>query len=57
MDPAHFSRNGRLTRRTFTMNPQYPIDQAVGNSAARLATAGISGPAFVAIIGSGTAQC
>ncbi|WP_063039054.1 arylamine N-acetyltransferase family protein [Nocardia grenadensis] len=27
----HFSRNGWLTRRTFTMNPQYPIDQAVGN--------------------------
>ncbi|MGW5753644.1 arylamine N-acetyltransferase family protein [Nocardia rhamnosiphila] len=27
----HFSRNGWLTRRTFTMNPQYRIDQAVGN--------------------------
>lgn len=27
----HFSRNDWLTQRTFTMNPQYRIDQAVGN--------------------------
>ncbi|MEU4711254.1 arylamine N-acetyltransferase [Nocardia salmonicida] len=27
----HRSRDGWLHRRTFTMNPQYPIDQVVGN--------------------------